>query len=321
MKILVTGGAGYIGSCMTHRLVEKKYSVVVLDDLSMGHRFLVPKEAEFVKADLKNKAQCRAVFKKYKIDAVMHFAASAMVGESVANPLKYYENNVAAGVNLLQTMQEAKVRALIFSSSCATYGEPLKTPMTENHPQSPTNPYGWSKLMMEWMLKDWAKASNSSYIALRYFNAAGAHSHGKTGEVHEPESHLVPNILKAASGKKKQLVLFGDDFKTPDGTCVRDYIHVEDIVDAHLLALKALSRGVKNQAFNLGTGHGFSNLEILKMAQKVTGKKIAYKIGPRRPGDPSKLVADATQAKKILRWVPKRGLEEIIRSAWEWEIN
>ncbi len=319
MNILVAGGAGYIGSAMCRELIDQKYRVIVLDDLSMGHRSLVPKEAVFVRGDLKKSADCRKIFEKYKIGAVMHFAASALVGESVENPLKYYENNVLACVNLLIAMRDARVNKLIFSSTCATYGEPKKIPMGESHPNDPTNPYGRSKLMIEWMLRDLAKVSNFSYIALRYFNAAGAHASGKTGEMHEPEAHLIPNILKTAAGKKKNLVIFGGDFDTPDGTCVRDYIHIEDITHAHFLALKALGRGVKNEIFNLGSGRGHSNLEILKMAEQVIGRKIAYKIGPRRPGDPSRLIADNSKAKKVLGWAPKRGLEEIMRSAWEWE--
>ena len=319
MNILVTGGAGYIGSAMTYDLMAQKYRVIVLDDLSRGHRRLVPKQAVFVKGDLKNISDCRKIFKKYKISAVMHFAASALVGESVKNPLLYYENNTAACVNLLKAMSEAKVNKLVFSSTCATYGEPKKLPMDESHPQDPANPYGRSKLAIEWMMRDLAAISNFSFIALRYFNAAGAHSSGLTGELHEPEAHLVPNILKAARDKKRKLVIFGSDFDTPDGTCVRDYIHIEDITHAHILALKALGHGSKNQAFNLGSGRGFSNLEILKMAEKVTGQKISYKIGPRRPGDPSRLIADSSKAKKILGWAPQRGLKEIIRSAWEWE--
>ncbi len=317
--ILVTGGAGYIGSAMAHELLAEKYRVVVLDDLSMGHRSLVPKKAAFAKGDLKNFSFCRAVFKKYKIDAVMHFAASALVGESVKNPLLYYENNTAACVNLLKAMSQARVRRMIFSSTCATYGEPKKLPINESHPNDPTNPYGRSKLMIEWMLRDLAKISDFSYIALRYFNAAGAHSSGLTGEIHEPEAHLLPNILKAARDPKKKFVIFGGDFDTPDGTCVRDYIHIEDITRAHFLALKALDRGIKNEVFNLGMGRGYSNLEILKMAGKVTGRNISYRVGPRRPGDPSRLVADISKAKKILRWAPQRGLEEIVRSAWAWE--
>ena len=325
-KILVTGGAGYVGSCMVGRLLQEKYEVIVLDNLSMGHASLVDKRAIFVKGDLRRHADIEKVFKKYKIDAVMHFAASAYVGESVENPMKYYQNNVSAAVNLLNAMRAAKVTQLIFSSTCAVYGEPVKIPMAETHPKNPANPYGRTKLAIEWMLKDLAESlpagkrhAGFSYISLRYFNACGAHSSGKIGEIHDPETHLVPNILKAAAGKKKKLVIFGDDFDTPDGSCVRDYIHVEDIAEAHLLALKALARRVRNEAFNLGTGKGFSNFEILKKTGEITGKKINYTIGPRRPGDPSRLIADASKAKKILGWAPKRGLGQIIRSAWEWE--
>lgn len=318
-QILVAGGAGYIGSGMVRRLLEEKYKVVVLDNLSTGHRSLVPEEAVFVNGDLMSPLDCRNVFKKFKIEAVMHFAASALVGESVKNPIKYYENNVAACVNLLKAMSEARVKNFIFSSTCAVYGEPVEMPIKETHPTNPANPYGRSKLAIEWMLRDVAATGALSFIALRYFNACGAHHSKETGEMHDPETHLIPNVLKAALGRKKELVIFGDDYDTPDGTCIRDYIHVEDIAQAHLLALRALKKGVKNQFINLGIGRGFSNLEIVKKARKITGRPIPYKIGPRRPGDPSRLIANALKARKLLGWVPKLGLEEIIRSAWNWE--
>lgn len=318
-NVLVAGGAGYIGSCMTRKLIQSGHKVVVVDNLSTGHRRLVDPKAVFEKGDLRHPADIDRVLRRHRVDCVMHFAASALVGESVENPLKYYENNALSCIHLLSAMTKHKVRDFIFSSTCATYGEPVKIPMSESHPNNPANPYGRSKLMMDWILRDLAIAGAIRFISLRYFNACGAHSSGGIGEVHDPETHLIPNILKVAAGKKKNLVIFGDDFKTPDGTCVRDYIHIEDIADAHLLAMKALKRGVKNEYFNLGHGKGFSNLEILKAVEKITGKKISYKIGPRRPGDPSKLIADSRKARKVLGWKPKRGLDEIIRSAWEWE--
>ncbi len=317
-RVLVTGGAGYIGSCMVKRLLEENLRVVVFDNLSMGQRVMVDRRAAFMKGDLRRPADLKALFRKYKVDAVLHFAAAAFVGESVKNPMKYHDNNVIGTMNLLQAMRDAKVKKLIFSSSCATYGEPVRLPIDENHPQKPTNPYGASKLIAEWMMNDLASSSDFTYIALRYFNACGAHHSGEIGEKHDPETHIIPNILKAAKNGKK-FTVFGGNFKTPDGTCVRDYVHVDDLADAHLLALKALGRGVKNQAFNLSWSRGFSNLEILKTAEKVLGRTISYKIGPRRPGDPSRLVGSAAKAKKILKWAPKRDLKEMIRSAWEWE--
>lgn len=318
-KILVAGGAGYIGSAMVKKLLQEKYQPVVLDNLSAGHRRLVDPKALFIKGDLEDPRQIEKVFKQHKIDAVMHFAASALVGESVENPLKYYQNNVSCCVNLLQAMKKYGVKKFIFSSTCATYGEPQRVPISERHPQDPTNPYGRTKLVIEWMLKDLARQEEIQFIALRYFNACGAHSSGEIGEIHAPETHLIPNVLKVAAGKNKKLTIFGDRYKTPDGTCVRDYIHIEDIADAHLLALKALASGIRNDFFNLGLGKGFSNLQIVRMAEKVTGKKIPFTIGPGRPGDPSTLIADASRARKVLGWKPSRGLEQMIRSAWDWE--
>ena len=317
--ILVAGGAGYIGSCATRTLIDNRYNVVILDNLSTGHSRLLHPKASFIRGDLRNPSDAAKAFAGRRVDCVMHFAAAALVGESVENPAKYYENNVLSCIHLLAAMKKSGVKDFIFSSTCATYGEPVKIPMSEAHPNSPANPYGRSKLMIDWMLKDLADAGQVRFISLRYFNACGAHASGIIGEMHDPETHLIPNVLRVASGRKKKLTIFGDDFDTPDGTCVRDYIHVEDIADAHVLALRALSRGVKNEVFNLGTEKGFSNLEILKTAEKITGKKINYKIGPRRPGDPSRLIADSSKVRKILGWKPKRGLEEILGSAWQWE--
>ncbi len=318
-KILVTGGAGYIGSCVVRELLERGYAPVVFDNLSTGHRHFVPKNVPFVKGDLRKAEDIRAAFKKFRVDTVMHFASLALVGESVASPLKYYENNVLACVLLLKAMREAEVKKLIFSSSCATFGEPKRIPIEENDPQSPANPYGETKLMIERILRDQSKVTDLRYIALRYFNACGAHSSGEIGEVHDPEAHLIPNVLKVLTGEKKVLEIYGDDYDTPDGTCIRDYIHIEDLASAHLSALEALDKGMTSDVFNLGNGTGYSVKEIVAAVEKVTGKKVRVKIAPRRPGDPARLVSSAAKAKKILGWKPRFGLTQIIRSAWKWE--
>ncbi|OIO38237.1 MAG: UDP-glucose 4-epimerase GalE [Candidatus Omnitrophica bacterium CG1_02_46_14] len=319
MKVLVVGGAGYIGSHMVRILDQAKHTPIIFDNLSTGHKSFVPKGINFFKGDLKNKPDVEAVFKKYKIDAVMHFAASALVGESVADPMKYYENNVLACVNLLKVMQARKINLLIFSSTCAIFGEPVNLPMREDDPKSQVNPYGRSKWMIEMILRDLSAASDLRYVALRYFNACGAHPDAKAGEWHEPETHLIPNILKSLCGKLKELTIFGDDYDTPDGTCVRDYIHVHDLCRAHLLALEFLKKSLKSDTFNLGSGKGYSVKEIISMAEKVTGKKVPLKIGRRRPGDPARLIAGAEKAKKILGWKPEMDLEKIIQTAWKWE--
>ena len=319
MKVLVTGGAGYIGSNMVKKLLEHRHSPVVLDDLSMGHRHFVPKNVPFVKGDIRKSEDLRSVFKRFKTEAVLHFAASAFVGESVENPLKYYDNNVIGAVQLLKAMREAKVAKLIFSSTCAIYGEPKHLPIQEEDEKKPANPYGRSKLMIENILQDHAAVTDLRYVSLRYFNACGAHPDGGIGELHKPETHLIPNILKVLTGKKKQLEIYGDDYATPDGTCVRDYVHVEDLASAHLLALEALAKGMKSDVFNLGCGSGYSVKEIVKAVEKVTGKKVTVKLCARRPGDPAKLIATSAKAKKILGWKPKYSLEEIIHTAWEWE--
>ena len=319
MNILVVGGAGYIGSYMVRILVQAEHTPIVFDNLSTGHRELVPKGAAFFKGDLKNLSDVEKAFKKYKIDAVMHFAASALVGESVADPLKYYENNVLACVNLLKVMKSRKIRLLIFSSTCAIFGEPVRLPIQEEDPKAPANPYGQSKLMVETILKDVSGRSDLRYVALRYFNACGAHPDAEVGEVHDPETHLIPNILKVLRGEKKALTIFGDDYDTPDGTCVRDYIHIHDLCHAHLLALEALKKGMKSDCFNLGNGNGYSVKEIIKMVERVTGKKVPVKIGARRPGDPARLIASAEKAQEVLGWRPEMSLEQMIRTAWKWE--
>ncbi|HHT9138486.1 MAG TPA: UDP-glucose 4-epimerase GalE, partial [Candidatus Wunengus sp. YC60] len=278
-----------------------------------------PEGVSFINGDLRNESDIQKVFKEYRIDAVMHFAASSLVPESMSNPLKYYDNNVLACINLLKAMLENKVTKFIFSSTAAVYGEPENIPIKEEDKTRPTNTYGRSKLMIENILRDISHAHDFSYIALRYFNAAGAHPSGKIGEKHNPETHLIPNILKAAKGEKSELMIFGNDYPTPDGTCIRDFIHVQDLCHAHLLALKALKDGMKSDIFNLGSGSGYSVKEVVQTVEEVTGKKINAKIGPRRAGDPAKLVASAEKAQMVLGWKPKANLDEIIRSAWAWE--
>jgi UDP-glucose 4-epimerase len=261
----------------------------------------------------------KKVFKQFSIDAVMLFAASALVQESMINPFKYYNNNVSSCINLLKVMLDHKIKRLIFLSSCAVYEESKNIPIQESSETNPINPYGRSKLMIE-IIKDISNIyKNFFYISLWYFNVAGAHSSGEIGEYHNPETHLIPNILKAARGEKKELIIFGDDYPTSDGTCIRDYIHVEDLCYAHLLALKLSEGGIKNEVFNLGNNYGFSIKEVIKTVEKVTGEKVKVKLGCRRPGDPARLVASSEKAQKILGWQPKANLEQIIKSAWEWE--
>ncbi|MFH1441417.1 MAG: UDP-glucose 4-epimerase GalE [Candidatus Omnitrophota bacterium] len=318
-NILVIGGAGYIGSHMARLLLETGFNTVIFDNLSTGYKEFIPKKAAFIKGDLREEKNISKAFSKYSIDTVMHFAASSLVGESVRDPLKYYENNVYACVNLIKAMIEHKVKKFIFSSTAAVYGKPETVLIKEDNTIKPANPYGRSKRMIEKILEDIAQTGDLTYITLRYFNAAGAHPSAEIGEKHNPETHLIPNILKTAKGAKKELVIFGNDYPTKDGTCVRDYIHVQDLCLAHLLALKALNNKIKNEVFNLGSGNGYSIKEVIEIAQKITGKKIKTKTGPRRPGDPVKLVASAQKAKEILGWQAQYGLEEIIRTAWEWE--
>ncbi len=319
MKVLVIGGAGYIGSNMVRKLLETGHKPAVFDNLSTGHRRFVPKNVLFIKGDLKNYDDILAGIKKFKPDAVMHFAASALVGESVQKPVMYYDNNVSAAVQLLKAMQVCKVNKLIFSSTCAIFGEPKQIPLLEDDPKAPVNPYGQSKLMIEHILSDLTSVTDFRFVALRYFNACGAHPSGEIGELHEPEAHLIPNVLKVLTGEKKELHIFGDDYATPDGTCVRDYVHIEDLADAHLKALEYLSKGNKSDVFNLGSGNGYSVKDIVQSVEKITGKKVKVKMAPRRPGDPAKLVASSGKALKVLGWKPKLDLDVIIQSAWNWE--
>lgn len=316
--VLIVGGAGYIGSHINKELSNRGDKTIILDSLIYGHREAV-KWGEFICADLNNIDQLRDVFKNNKIDAVMHFAAFAYVGESVEDPKKYYVNNVSNTLNLLNTMLEFDVRNFIFSSTCATYGNPIETPITESHPQNPINPYGQSKLMVEKVLKDYSKAYHFNYVALRYFNAAGADKDGEIGENHTPETHLIPLILDVAIGKREDIKIFGTDYDTKDGTAVRDYIHVTDLADAHIRALDYLKNGGESNIFNLGNGEGYSVQEVIECARKVTKKGIKAIPKARRKGDPEILIGSAEKAKRILKWNPKYAdLEIIISTAWNW---
>lgn len=322
--ILVTGGAGYIGSHCVMALLEKGYEVVIFDNLSTGHIETVERlkqygKVEFVQGDLLNKQDLDKVFEKHQIDAVVHFAAVALVGESVENPQKYYVNNVCGTINLLGKMLENNVKKIVFSSTAATYGEPNYIPIDENHPQNPINPYGMSKLMIEKIMDDYSKAYDLRSVRLRYFNVAGADSESRVGEWHDIETHLIPNVLKSTFAGGKQFKMFGDDYNTKDGTCVRDYVNVEDLAQAHLLALKYLNNGGETNYFNLGTKDGNSVKEVFEACEKVTGKDIPVEVAPRRAGDPASLVADNTKARQTLGWEPTRTLDDSIKSAYAWE--
>lgn len=316
--ILVAGGAGYIGSHMTALLVEKGFQVVVADNLSTGHRQAVKGGAELRVGDVRDAAFLDRVFSEFSIDAVVNFAAFSLVGESVTDPLKYYGNNVGGAVSMLTVMKDHGVDKIVFSSTAATYGEPEKQPIEETDRTDPTNPYGGSKLAIEGLLKWCDRAYGIRYAALRYFNAAGANGEADIGEDHHPETHLIPIVLQCALGKRERVGIYGDDYPTPDGTCVRDYIHVRDLAAAHLLALEYLDRGGASGAFNLGSGDGFSVKEIIDTARKVTGKPIPAVTEPRRAGDPSVLIASNAKAREVLGWAPERGLETIIADAWAW---
>jgi len=320
MKILVMGGAGYIGSHTVRHLLDNGYSVVVADNLIYGHRAAVDPRATFVHADLLDTRSLDNLFKNNPVDAVIHFAAFAYVGESVVEPEKYYYNNVIGTVNLLHAMAAHNVKKIVFSSTCATYGEPQYTPIDEQHPQNPINPYGRTKLMIEQIFADYERAYGLQHIALRYFNAAGCAADGKIGESHSPETHLIPLVLKAITGERDSIKVFGTDYDTPDGTCIRDYIHVEDLALAHRLAVERLDE--YSGCINLGTGIGTSVKEIIAAAERVSGKKCPVEYAPRRPGDPARLFANNTKACEILGWNPQyTNIEDIIRTAWNWELN
>ena len=319
-SILVAGGAGYIGSHTVRLLNSEGYKVVVLDNLVYGHRgAIVNDEVVFVEGAVGDRELLRRLFKKHQFEAVIHFAAFAYVGESVTDPLKYYRNNTAEPLTLLGVMAEFNCQAFVFSSTCATYGEPRRIPLTEDHPQSPINPYGRSKLMVEWILEDCDQAFNLKSVALRYFNASGCSSDGKIGEDHNPETHLIPLVLQAAQGGIEHLTVFGTDYETPDGTCIRDYIHVEDLATAHVAAVKHLAGGGESVRCNLGTGIGVSVKEIIDIAEEVTGRKVPVKYGERRPGDPAQLVADPGLAKEVLEWEAQHTkVRSMVETAWQW---
>lgn len=324
--ILVTGGAGYIGSHCVLALLKEGFAVHIFDNFSTGHKETVETLKKYgtltySEGDLQNKTDIKKVFENNKIDAVVHFAAFSQVGESVKNPQKYYQNNVCGTLNLLEAMLENDVKKIVFSSTAATYGEPVYTPIDENHPQLPINPYGQTKLMIERIMDDYDKAYGLKSVRLRYFNVAGADSDGRVGEWHNPETHLVPNILKSSFGDGKTFEMYGDDYDTKDGTCVRDYINVEDLAQAHILALKYLNNGGETNFFNLGTQEGTTVKEVFDVCEQVIGKSIPVKKMPRREGDPAILVADNTKAKNELGWEPKNSFEHSVKTAYEWEIK
>jgi UDP-glucose-4-epimerase GalE len=317
--VLVTGGAGYIGAHACKALARAGYLPVTYDNLVYGHPAAV-KWGPLEKGDISDRRQLESVMRKYNPVAVMHFAAYAYVGESVENPSKYYHNNAVGTLILLEAMRNSHVNKIIFSSTCATYGMPEKIPIAENHPQDPINPYGRSKLIIEWILQDFAHAYGLQFVSLRYFNAAGADPASETGENHDPETHLIPLVLDAALGKRDQIKVFGTDYNTPDGTCVRDYIHVTDLADAHLLALEYLLTQENSNVFNLGNGNGFSVRQVIEAAAKVTGCDIPYRDSDRRSGDPPVLIGDSGKIRQVLGWDPTLNqLETIIETAWQWQ--
>jgi len=313
MKILVVGGAGYIGSICAEVLLDRGHEVAILDNLSEGHRHALDPRAEFIEGDLADRKMTTATLARLRPDAVMHFAANALVGESMENPSKYFRNNIAAGLNLLDAMVAAEVERLVFSSTCATFGPPERLPIDEETPQHPINPYGESKLAFEKILKWYDTIHGLRFVSLRYFNAAGASE--KFGEDHRCETHLIPNVLKVALGQKPQVELFGTDYETPDGTCIRDYIHIIDLADAHILALETPASAF----YNLGTGGGSSVREVIETCRRITGHPIPAAEKPRRPGDPPRLIASSEKIKRQLGWRPKfQTLDAIVESAWKW---
>lgn len=318
---LVIGGAGYIGSHMVKHLVAEGHQVVIVDDLSSGHADALI-GGELIVHDFADQKFLDELFTQHKFDGVFHFASQILVGESVNNPAKYYRANTFATLTLLEAMRDHGVNRFVFSSTAAVYGEPVYTPIDESHPKVPVNPYGASKYMVEQMLSDFDRAHGLKYVALRYFNAAGADTQSRMGERHEPETHLIPLALQAVLGVRPPLKLFGTDYDTPDGTCLRDYIHVDDLSTAHLLAMEYLMAGKPSAAFNLGNGAGYSVQEVIDMVAKVTGKSVPHEVAPRREGDPARLVADSTRARQVLGWQPRFGdLETIVRHAWQWELT
>ncbi|WP_146452407.1 UDP-glucose 4-epimerase GalE [Bythopirellula polymerisocia] len=317
MKVLLCGGAGYVGSHAAKLLMHEGHEVWVYDNLSEGHRAAVP-EGRLIEGDLHDRPALESALREKKIEAVMHFAASCYVGVSVTNPAEYYQNNVVGTLSLLESMRAVGVKRLVFSSTCATYGVPEIVPITEAEKQEPINPYGFTKLIIEYALADYSRAYGWGYAALRYFNASGAAADGTIGEDHDPETHLIPLVLEVALGKRENVKIFGDDYPTPDGTCIRDYIHVDDLATAHLAALEQLKDGTQLK-LNLGTGSGASVLEVIEACRHVTGHAIPAVVAPRREGDPPALVADAREANRVLQWQPKhKEIGSIVESAWGW---
>ena len=317
MKVVVTGGAGYIGSHTCKELARQGHTVIVYDNLCTGHRDFV-KWGDFAYGDIRDTQRLRACFKKYKPDGVIHFAAFAYVGESVQDPGKYFSNNVGGTLSILEAMRDEEVPNIIVSSTCAVYGQPGKMPISENTPANPMNPYGASKLFMERMLADFHTAHGINWTALRYFNAAGSDPDGEVGELHDPETHLIPLVLKAALGQVDHLNVFGNDYPTPDGTCIRDYVHVCDLAQAHIIALQKLLHNGPSKSINCGTGKGFSIMEIIRQAEEISGKTIPHEIKPRRAGDPAQLVADNTEARDYLNWTPQQSsLQNCLKTAYD----
>lgn len=322
MTVLVLGGAGYIGSHAVDQLITKGYDVAVVDNLQTGHRKAVHSAARFYKGDIRDKSFLLEVFRKESFEGVLHFAANSLVGESVEQPLLYFNNNVYGTQVVLEVMQEAGVKTIVFSSTAATYGEPDQMPIVESMPTQPENPYGESKLMMEKIMKWCDRAYGIRYVALRYFNVAGAKADASIGEDHHPETHLIPIILQTALGQRPYLGIYGDDYDTPDGTCIRDYVYVEDLIAAHIAALAYLQAGNESNIFNLGSNTGYSVKEMVEAARRVTGKPILTKQLPRRAGDPSKLVASSEKAKNMLEWEPQlTDIQAIIKTAWDWHVS
>ena len=319
MSVLICGGAGYIGSHNVRAFAEHGDEVIVVDNLETGHRASLPEGIKFYEGDIRDGELLAKIFTENAIEAVIHFCAYSLVGESVEKPLKYFDNNVGGMISLLEAMEKFGVKRIIFSSSAATYGEPERVPILETDPANPTNPYGESKLIMEKMMNWVSRRYGIKYVSLRYFNVAGAWHDGTIGEAHRCETHLVPLILQVPMGKRESITVYGDDYPTKDGTCIRDYIHVEDLARAHILALEYLRSGGESGIFNLGSGDGYSVMEMINAARKVTGHSIPAIIGKRRAGDPARLVADSTKAKNILHWEPQiTRMEDIIATAWKW---
>lgn len=319
MTVLVCGGAGYIGSHAVHELINRGEAVVIVDNLQSGHRSAVHSDAKFYQGDIRDSLLLDRVMEENKIDAVMHFAANSLVGESMEQPLKYFNNNVHGMQILLEAMVRHQVNKIVFSSTAAVYGEPERVPITEAEPTLPTNTYGETKLTMEKMMKWVSRANGIRYVSLRYFNVAGALEDGSIGEDHSPETHLIPLILQVPNGRREHITIFGEDYPTADGTCIRDYIHVVDLVDAHIKALAYLQQGKDSEIFNLGNGQGFSVREMVAAAVRATGQPIKVELGARRAGDPAQLIASSEKAKTVLGWQPQyTAVEEIIKTAWKW---